>query len=115
VEQGALGVTPGHAYLADGRRHEVNVLGLAHERIMRQLAAISKESRENRTVGRSDRDNARVDRVPIAEAAERLGVSRDTLERLIRAGRLKRYRRFGDRKTYVDLDEAKQVLDWRDE
>ena len=55
----------------------------------------SKESRENRTVGRSDRDNARVDRVPIAEAAERLGVSRDTLERLIRAGRLKRYRRFG--------------------
>ena len=53
-------------------------------------------------------------------------VSRDTLERLIRAGRLnrssrvsnfglKRYRRFGDRKTYVDLDEAKQVLDWREE
>ena len=36
-------------------------------------------------------------------------------ERLIRAGRLKRYRRFGDRKTYVDLDEAKQVLDWREE
>jgi hypothetical protein len=38
VEQGALGVTLGHAYLADGRRHEVNVLGVAHERIMRQLA-----------------------------------------------------------------------------
>jgi excisionase family DNA binding protein len=56
-----------------------------------------------------------VDRVPIAEAAERLGVSRDTLERLIRTGRLKRYRRFGDRKTYVDLDEAKQLLDWREE
>jgi excisionase family DNA binding protein len=60
-------------------------------------------------------DNAPVDRVPIAEAAERLGVSRDTLERLIRTGRLKRYRRFGDRKTYVDLDEAKQVVDWREE
>jgi excisionase family DNA binding protein len=44
-----------------------------------------------------------------------VGVSRDTLERLIHAGRLKRYRRFGDRKTYVDLDEAKQVLDWREE
>jgi excisionase family DNA binding protein len=39
--------------------------------------------------------------VPITEAAERLGVSRDTLERLIRAGRLKRYRRFGDRKTLM--------------
>jgi hypothetical protein len=38
-------------------------------------------------------------------------VSRDTLERLIRAGRLKRCRRFGDRKTYVDMAEAKQVLD----
>jgi excisionase family DNA binding protein len=58
---------------------------------------------------------APVERVPIAEAVERLGVSRDTLERLIRAGRLKRYRRFGDRKTYVDLDEAKQVLDWREQ
>jgi len=56
-----------------------------------------------------------VDRVPIAEAAERLRVSRNTLERLIRVGRLKRYRRFGDRKTYVDLDEAKQVLDWRED
>ena len=56
-----------------------------------------------------------MDRVPIAEAAERLRVSRDTWERLIRARRLKRYRRFGDRKTYVDLDEAKQVLDWREQ
>jgi excisionase family DNA binding protein len=82
---------------------------------MRHLAVISKRSRDNRTHGGSDRDNSPVDRVPIAEAAERLRVSRDTLERLIRAGRLKRYRRFGDRKTYVDLDEAKQVLDWREE
>jgi excisionase family DNA binding protein len=82
---------------------------------MRQSAAISKGWRQNRTHGGSHPDNAPVDRVPIAEAAERLRVSRDTLERLIRAGRLKRYRRFGDRKTYVDLDEAKRVLDWREE
>jgi hypothetical protein len=32
-----------------------------------------------------------------------------------RAARSTTYRRFGDRKTYVDLDEAKQVLDWREE
>ncbi len=74
-----------------------------------------KRSRENPTHGGSDQENSPVDRVPIAEAAERLRVSRNTLERLIRVGRLKRYRRFGDRKTYVDLDEAKQVLDWRED
>ena len=82
---------------------------------MRQLAALRNRLRERGADGRSRDQNAPVDRVPIAEAAQRLGVSRDTLERLIRAGRLKRYRRFGDRKTYVDLDEAKEVLDWREE
>jgi excisionase family DNA binding protein len=47
------------------------------------------------------------DYLPIQEAAKLYQVSDDTLYRLIAAGRLKRYRREGDRRTYLrraDLD-----------
>jgi excisionase family DNA binding protein len=50
---------------------------------------------------------------PIQEAAEELGVSRDTLDRLIKAGRLARYERHGDRRVYVDMEQARQVLSFR--
>lgn len=42
--------------------------------------------------------------VPISEAAERSGFHVATLYRYIASGDLKRYRRKGDRRTYVDLD-----------
>jgi excisionase family DNA binding protein len=50
---------------------------------------------------------------PIQEAAEELGVSRDTLDRLIKAGKLARYERHGDRRVYVDMEQARQVLSFR--
>jgi excisionase family DNA binding protein len=50
---------------------------------------------------------------PIQEAAEELGVSRDTLDRLIKAGKLSRYERHGDRRVYVDMEQARQVLSFR--
>jgi len=50
---------------------------------------------------------------PITEVAAELGISRDTLERLIRRGRLAKYRRDGDRRTFVDDEQAREVLGWR--
>ena len=50
---------------------------------------------------------------PIQEAAGELGVSRDTLDRLIKAGKLARYERHGDRRVYVDMEQARQVLSFR--
>lgn len=47
---------------------------------------------------------------PITEVAAALGVSRDTLERLIAADKLAKYRRRGDRRTYVDDEQARRAL-----
>lgn len=45
---------------------------------------------------------------PIKEVAAELGVSRDTLERRIRAGKLAKYRR--GRMTYVDDGQARKAV-----
>lgn len=50
---------------------------------------------------------------PITEVAEALGVSRDTLERLIRRGTLAKYQRTGDRRTFVDDEQARRALGYR--
>jgi hypothetical protein len=39
----------------------------------------------------------------------------ETLYRLIRRGKLKRYRKFGDRRTFVDSEEVKAALEFREE
>jgi len=47
---------------------------------------------------------------PITDVAADLGVSRDTLERLIRQERLAKYRKAGDRRTFVDDEQARRAL-----
>ena len=47
---------------------------------------------------------------PITEVAADLGVSRDTLERLIGKNKLAKYRRVGDRRTFVDDEQARKAL-----
>ena len=49
-------------------------------------------------------------RVPVQEAAQEVGVSRQTVHRYIRLGYLKAYRAPGvDRRTYVDVDELREL------
>jgi excisionase family DNA binding protein len=50
---------------------------------------------------------------PITEVAAELGVSRDTLERLISRNKLAKYRKDGDRRTYVDDEQARRALGFR--
>jgi excisionase family DNA binding protein len=51
------------------------------------------------------------DTITIAEASEQFGLSRATLFRLIRVGKLKAYRREAGRyKTYVDKAEVKRLV-----
>lgn len=63
----------------------------------------------------SDADvNVPRDLTPIAEAAAKFGVSRRTLERLVQQGQLRRFRRPGDRRTFVSLDEVNRGLGFRE-
>jgi predicted site-specific integrase-resolvase len=48
--------------------------------------------------------------VPIQEAADAVGRTRQTLYRYIRLGLLKRYRVPIDRRTYIDLDELEELM-----
>jgi excisionase family DNA binding protein len=50
---------------------------------------------------------------PIEEVAQDHGVSSDTLYRLLRRGVLSRYRRTGDRRTYLDEEEVRKALGFR--
>jgi len=50
---------------------------------------------------------------PITEAAADLGVSRDTIERLIDKKVVAKYRRTGDRRTFVDLEQVRGALRYR--
>jgi excisionase family DNA binding protein len=50
------------------------------------------------------------DYLPIQEAAKRYRTSDDTLYRLIAAGKLRRYRREMDRKTWVKRSELDRVF-----
>lgn len=47
---------------------------------------------------------------PITEVARALGVSRDTLDRLVERGKLAKYRKGGDRRVYVDDEQARRAL-----
>jgi len=51
--------------------------------------------------------------IPIKEAAERFGVSRRTLDRLIASGHLTKYRRVADRHAYVDVEQVRALLEPR--
>ena len=57
------------------------------------------------------RDVAKV--IPVAEAAERLGVHERTIRRWIREGRLKPYRVMGDRRRFVAVDEVEALREPR--
>ena len=61
----------------------------------------------------SERKSHFVDLKPVQEASELLGVSRATLDRLVKAGKLASYDRHGDRRVFVDMDEAREVLKFR--
>jgi transposase len=51
--------------------------------------------------------------VPIAQAATEFGLSERTLYLYIGQGRLKRYKRGMDRKSYVDRRELRRLLAYR--
>ena len=51
--------------------------------------------------------------VPIAQAATEFGLSQRTLYLYIREGRLKRYKRAMDRKSYLDRREIRRLLQYR--
>jgi excisionase family DNA binding protein len=46
----------------------------------------------------------------VQEAAERYAVSQATLYNLLRRGELHRFRRSGDKKTYLQVEELDRVL-----
>lgn len=50
---------------------------------------------------------------PITEVAASLGVSRDTLDRLVKLEKLAKYRRSGDKRVYVDDEQARKALGFR--
>jgi excisionase family DNA binding protein len=51
--------------------------------------------------------------VPIDEAARMYGVSRRTLFRLIAAGELAKFRRRGDRRSFVDAEQVRTAVAFR--
>ena len=53
--------------------------------------------------------------VPIQDAAREWGVSVDTLYRLITRKEIGRYRKKGDRRTFVDREELKRTFGFRRE
>lgn len=56
-----------------------------------------------------------LDPVTLDAAAKEFGISRSTVQRLMREGKLSRYVRTGDRRAYVDRDELKELLALRKE
>jgi predicted site-specific integrase-resolvase len=51
--------------------------------------------------------------IPLTRAAAEFGVSETTLFRYLKAGRLRRYRRSMDLKTYVDREELQELREAR--
>ena len=56
-----------------------------------------------------------LDPVTLDVAAKEFGISRSTVQRLMREGAISRYVRTGDRRAYVDRDELRDVLTLRKE
>ncbi len=50
------------------------------------------------------------DLIPIGEAAVEFGAAQTSLYRYLKAGRLKRYKKAFDRRTYVDRQELKRLV-----
>lgn len=48
--------------------------------------------------------------IPVAKAAQEFGVSEAALYRYMKLGRLKRYKKGLDRRTYVDRTEIKKLV-----
>lgn len=53
------------------------------------------------------------DYIPIREAADEFNVDVSTLHRYIRPGRLGKFKRGLDRRTFVDRDELRRLLEFR--
>jgi len=51
--------------------------------------------------------------IAIQDAAREFGLSRDTLDRMAERGRIKKYRRDGDKRVFVDREELKAALSYR--
>jgi DNA-binding transcriptional MerR regulator len=49
--------------------------------------------------------------VPVDEAARKLGIGRSTVFRYIRLGLVEAHRRHLDRRTYVDLEELRVLME----
>jgi excisionase family DNA binding protein len=54
-----------------------------------------------------------VDPVPVNDVARELGIGRTTLYRLIKKYRLPLYKREGDRRSFVDRDELRRIMELR--
>lgn len=54
-----------------------------------------------------------MDAIPLTQAVTEFKISESTLYRMIRAGELTRYRRRGDRRTFVDREQLQAVLAFR--
>lgn len=50
------------------------------------------------------------DLIPLVQAAADFGVDRATIYRYLKAGRLKRYKKGMDRRTYIDREQLKKIL-----
>ena len=53
------------------------------------------------------------DLVPLQQAAGEFGVNPASLYRYLKRGKLKRWRRELDQKTYIDRDELRQLLEFK--
>lgn len=53
------------------------------------------------------------DLVPIQDAAAEFGLDRGTLYRYIKRGKLKKWRREMDVKTYIDREELRKLLEFK--
>jgi excisionase family DNA binding protein len=51
-----------------------------------------------------------LDLIPVTEAAEEFKLSQRTLYRLLATKKLKRYKKLGDRKVYVDRSKIKELV-----
>lgn len=51
-----------------------------------------------------------MDAAPLDQVAQELGISRDTVYRLIKRHGLSTYRQVGDRRTWIDRDEIRPLV-----
>ena len=58
--------------------------------------------------------NQKQDMLSIKEAQEELGVSRPTINRLLRTGKLRRFMKLGDNKAYVRADEVERLKEFEE-